>query len=53
MIDFDSRKIFTSLRNADGIEYDRYVPRGWQGISNDFYDLIPEGLRYWADSETS
>lgn len=24
---------------------------GWQGISDDFYDLIPENHRYWIDGQ--
>jgi hypothetical protein len=49
MIDFDSRKVLSI--NAEGIQYDLYVPEGWQGISDDFYDLIPESHRYWIDGQ--
>jgi hypothetical protein len=49
MIDFDSRKLYSI--NAEGIQYDLYVPKGWQGISDDFYDLIPENRRYWIDGQ--
>jgi hypothetical protein len=49
MIDFDSRKLYSI--NAEGIQYDLYAPKGWQGISDDFYDLIPENHRYWIDGQ--
>lgn len=49
MIDFDARKLFSV--SSDGIQYDLYVPRGWQGTSADFYDLIPENHRYWIDGQ--
>jgi hypothetical protein len=47
MINFDSRTVFSI--NAEGIQYDLYVPEDWQGISADFYALIPESHRYWID----
>jgi hypothetical protein len=51
MIDFDSRKVFSA--NADGIQYELYVPEGWQGIFCDFQELIPESHRYWIDGQTN
>ena len=49
MIDFDSRKLYSI--NAEGIQYDPYAPKGWQGTFGDIQDLISENHRYWIDGQ--
>lgn len=45
LIDFDSRNLYTTFAESTILE--DYVPDGWHAEFKDFYDLIPNYLKYW------
>jgi hypothetical protein len=49
MLDFDKKNL-SSVYDG-GLEYERYVPNGWQGRFENFFDSIPQDRRYWLDGE--
>jgi hypothetical protein len=46
-IDFDSRRLFSVY--SETLELQRYVPGGWTGVYDEFYEIIPVEHRYWID----
>ncbi len=44
-IDFDQRKLYTLY--DDGINFEYYLPKDWEGSYQNFYDKISDNMRYW------
>ena len=47
LIDADRRRL--SSIHVEGMSYEEYVPEGWGGDAEDFYEVIPPEHRYWID----
>lgn len=45
-IDFDKQKIFSLY--PESLSFEDYVPTGWTGEYEDFYNLIPMDQKYWV-----
>jgi hypothetical protein len=44
-VDFDDKKLISHFPEL--LEFERYVPEGWEGTYGRFYELIPEEHQYW------
>ena len=47
LIDADRRRL--SSIHVEGMSYEEYVPEGWGGDAEDFYEVIPPEHRFWID----
>lgn len=44
-IDFDSKTLFSLFPEL--LAFEKYIPDGWTGEFENFYELIPEFEKYW------
>ena len=47
LIDFDHLRLRSV--HSEGLQFDLYVPKGWQGQYEDFYEQLPASRKYWID----
>lgn len=49
LVDFDQKTLWTQY--PEMIAFERYVPEGWEGKYEEFWDQVPESERYWLVGE--
>jgi hypothetical protein len=47
-VDFDARKLWSL--HSESTSFVDHVPNGWTAEYENFFDQIPDGSRYWANS---
>lgn len=50
-VDFDSRRVWSIYTGSPSLE--EYVPKGWEGFSEGFFDRIPSEVAYWVVDGTN
>lgn len=49
LVDFDQKTLWTQY--PEMIAFERYVPEGWEGKYEEFWDQVPKNERYWLVGE--
>ncbi|MGD1840485.1 MAG: hypothetical protein ACFB0B_06255 [Thermonemataceae bacterium] len=45
-IDFTKKELYSVY--SESISFENYVPNDWKGCYEDFYDIVPNHIKYWV-----